>query len=147
MSNMEYQDFKKLLSNYSFQYGEKYESILSAMERFLDEKEIKIFYPKFLFLDDKQLEVQIYQKNQLIIFHNKQPEVKIEVLPFKQINKVELMYGGYYQPWGLEINFHNGDIIRLNNKEDTNSSWNRHFTTKIEAIFNLLINSGVSTSI
>lgn len=138
MREMSYEFFSSHVTQRNFDEADKYTSILQVVEKFLDKEQIIVFYPKNLFVDEKQLEVQIYEKDRVVILNHNEEEVKVRVLKYQLIEKVELIYTGYYEPLTLKINFRTGDSLELNELDDTNSTWRRSFTSKIEEIFKLL---------
>jgi predicted nucleic-acid-binding Zn-ribbon protein len=137
MREMNLQAFKDFSSR-----GEAYErfnNMITVIEKFVREEDIVVFYPKYLFVNDKKLEVHNFMNDKVIIFYEGENDlVNIKVLKYNQISIIELKYQELYQPKTLNISFSSGDKIVLTDKSDTNSTWIPRFTNKVEQAFKLL---------
>lgn len=139
MGKMSYEEFSGYVNRGQFQEASNYNSIVYVIENYIGKEKVKIFYPKNLFIDDLKLEAFVFQNDKVSVAYEIDNEVvNLKVLKYSDINKIEMLYSGYYNPMTLKISFNTGDEIELNDKEDTNSTWSNQFTKKIEEIVKLI---------
>ena len=136
---MSYIEFLDYVHRKSFQEASKYNSIVHVIENYVGKENVEIFYPKNLFVENLKLEAFTFQNDRVSVVYEMDNEgVNLKVLKYIDINKIEMLYSGYYKPLTLKISFNTGDEIELNNMEDTNSAWSHRFTKKIGEIIKLI---------
>ena len=127
---------------YEGEKSRKYWSIFYNIEEFIDPNKINIFYPKNMFVRDKDLEIYIFLENKILrcrIIDNGRIEIKILFLKDIKDFTCECIYDGeYYHK--LTLKFINGEIIVLDSMVDTNFSWRNKFEKKIKEIIQEIIN-------
>lgn len=128
-----YQNFKTwvLKQNFHPKISFKYELLVKKIEEIIKENDIKIFYPKNLFIEQEK-EPEIYcfiQNNKILRFKHKDKEntneknTKTEIKIFNLNNVSDITINSsnpYSEEIELIIKFNNGDKISFNNELDTN---------------------------
>lgn len=120
-------------------------SIFYNMEELIDSNKINIFYPKNMFVEDKNLEIYIFLDNKIVRGRViDEGRIEIKILSLKDIKDFTCEYikdGEYYHKLTLE--FINGEIIELDSMVDTNFSWRNKFEKAIKEIIEKIIKSDV----
>lgn len=128
---------------YSDKNARKYSDMLCKIEEFIDPSDIKLFYPKNLFVDDKDLEVYvILDRNILrgrILDDNK---MELTTLRLKDLLhfKCECTYNieGFHK---LTLRFKNDEVVIFDSMEDSNDSWRYKFENQIKELTKLFVQS------
>ena len=141
-----YLEIKQLLQSnrYSNNKSRIFSDILFKIEELVDVDTIRFFYPKNLFVVDKDLEAYLVFEDKILwgrMLPNKSNNnFVLEILRFKDIT--DLKYDcsccrdGFHK---LTIKFKNGTTIVFNSMEDTNSSWCHKFEDLIKDLLKFLI--------
>lgn len=120
--------------------------IFHEVEEFINSEHIKMFYPKNLFMEDKELEVYIFLEGKILrarVLEGKNIELKILYFKYLKDFVYECIYDGgeYYHK--LILNFTSDEVV-FNKLEDTNSSWGPEFEEQIKNIAKLLISANIT---
>ncbi|MGM0806506.1 MAG: DUF3908 family protein [Bacillota bacterium] len=118
--------------------GNRFLVIVDFIEKYLNKEDVKVFYPKNLFVDEKLVEIYFFKNDKVVIVKETDFGMKSEIINFNQIRSLTMDYQGEYSPVTLKIEFNNGVKIELSDQYDTNSVWSNRFTHKIENVFKLL---------
>lgn len=106
-------------------------------ERLIKEENIKCFYLKNLFVEDKVLEIDLFCNDGRIVKVGLQDNnfIVTEVYDAKNIVKVTLKENHKYEyEKELFIQFNTGEVLSLNSKNDTNEHYVNEFSKIIEDI-------------
>lgn len=111
-------------------------AIFYNIEEFINPNKINVFYPKNMFVQDKNLEIYIFLESKILrgrIIDDARIEIK--VLSLKDIKDFTcecINDGEYYHK--LTLKFINGEIIELDSMVDTNFSWRNKLEKTIKEI-------------
>lgn len=140
----DFADFKKKFDDglYGGIKSSQYSKLIFKLDEFIDSNKIQLFYPRNLFLEDKELEVFIFIDNKLIIGKNiNAGRIEIKVLKLNDIRdlKSECTYykDGFHR---LTVTFTNNETLVFDSAEDTNESWRYSFENHIKELTKFLIN-------
>lgn len=137
---LSYNDVKSYYYNRSFG-GRKEQSICEIFqkaEKVINEKDIFLFYPKNLFVEDKPFELYLFSSDNRIVKCTVENETYISTTVFNT-NRIASIKGKEnsidYSDRILFISFKNGENVEFNSSIDTNSSHKNNFSNLIEQIF------------
>lgn len=120
----------------------KNSAIFHNIEEFIDLNEINIFYPKNMFVEDKDLEIYIFLESKILrsrLIDNDIIEIKILYLKDIKDFICECMCDGeYYHK--LILKFPNDEIIVFDGTVDANIGWRNKFNKTIKKIIRIIIN-------
>ncbi|MGG4443722.1 DUF3908 family protein [Brevibacillus fortis] len=132
-------EFTDYLRKVSFEGGSRLSFLANLLRKHVNQDNVLGFYPKNIFVEDKDVEVYVFEDNKVTIFLNTGSQVIIKVLKYEHLNRLELQYEKKDQMIiNLEIRFTTGDEIVLNNALDANSNWSDKYEAEIQGIFTLL---------
>lgn len=140
---VDYVEIKRYFESrrYSENKAGKYSNMLFKIEEFVDVNTIKLFYPKNLFVDSKDLEAYLVFEDKILrgkILEDN--NIEITALRLKDLTdfKCECTCNpdGYHR---LTMKFQNGETLVFNSVEDTNTSWSHKFEKLIKDLLKLLI--------
>lgn len=118
-----------------------YQKLIKNIESMIGNEKIKQIYPKFLFVEDK--EIEFYTFTDKYIFITKLGEDKKSILnkciKIKDIESLEKIEGNEYEPAILNMYFYNGEEYILNSDADTNEHHMKVFNETINEIASLLL--------
>lgn len=128
---------------YSDNKSRKYSNMLCKIEEFIDVNTIKLFYPKNLFVDHKELEAYVVFEDKLLRGRILE-DTNIEITTLKFKNLIDFKCECTCNPEGfhrLTMKFENDETVVLDSVEDTNTSWSHKFENQIKEVSKLLIKS------
>lgn len=138
-----YVEIKRYFENhrYSNNQARKYSNMLFKIEEFIDVNTIRLFYPKNLFVDDKELEVYVVFEEKILrgrILED--TNIEITTLKFKNLTDFKCectcKSEGFHR---LTMKFENNETVVLDSMEDTNTSWSHKFENQIKELVKHLI--------
>lgn len=116
--------------------------MLEEISKVIDISDIKIVYPKNLFIDDKQVELYLFnEKRQIMKVTYEDKEINTILYFLKDIVCLENKVNAEKRSRSLLIKFSNSEMIEFNNKNDTNSHYNDRFETLMIDITKLFTTS------
>ncbi|WP_039245731.1 DUF3908 family protein [Clostridium novyi] len=123
-------------SSWEPRYKKEY-ILFKKIKELIDINEIKVFYPKNLFVKDENLKVVIITDVSIYLFElldlNKMNGVCISRGSIANLNiNMECEYRGNIQ---LEIKFYNQESIIFNGEKDTNEHYKDEMNEKIKEVF------------
>lgn len=126
--------------NYNDERNKENSHIFSKIEELININEIKSFYPKNLFLDEKKLEVYIFFENKLLLGQNfKNDKVKIKIIDLNYLKEFKIESNWYEEGINrITLKLDQEEIV-FNSLEDSNENWKYRFKEEINNIFQLLI--------
>ena len=113
----------------------------------IDTTKIKVVYPKNLFIDNKQIELYLFDDGDHIFkitYENK--EVCIFLYLLKDITRLKNSVNYENKSRSLTIEFSNGEIFEFNSASDTNSYHMHRFEDLIVDIWKSFIKFGTSNN-
>jgi hypothetical protein len=113
----------------------------------IDTTKIKVVYPKNLFIDNKQIELYLFDDGDHILkitYENK--EVCIFLYLLKDITRLKNSVNYENKSRSLTIEFSNGEIFEFNSASDTNSYHMHRFEDLIIDIWKSFIKFGTSNN-
>lgn len=114
--------------------------MLEEIYKIVDTKEIKIVYPKNLFMDNKQVEIYLFDDNRHIIkFTYENDELNTLLYFFKDIEYLKNKVNCNDDSRSLEIKFINSETIEFSSINDTNSYHTQRFDELIIDIYKVLL--------
>ena len=135
--NVDFNEIKDYFyrNRYCDNNSRKYASMFEKVSQIIDENDILCFYPKYLFVDEQNLQLYFVLKNNKFIKVWINEEKRI-VMRFLNMNKIKNIiyecpldeYGDYRLTLILEENI---EEITFNSKEDTNEHWKYKFNEAI----------------
>jgi hypothetical protein len=135
--NVDYKEIRDYFYNnrYRDNTTRKYADMFGKISQIIDENDILCFYPKYLFVDEQNLQLYLVLKNNKFIKVWINEEKRI-VMRFLNMNKIKNIiyecpldeYGDYRLTLILEENI---EEITFNSKEDTNEHWKYKFNEAI----------------
>lgn len=127
---------------YEGEKSRKHWALFHNIEEFINPNKINIFYPKNMFVQDKDLEIYIFLESKILrgrIIDDARIEIKVLFLKgIKDFTCECINEGEYYHK--LTLKFINGEIIELDSMVDTNFSWRNKFEKTIKEIIQNVIN-------
>lgn len=108
------------------------------INKVIDTTRIKVVYPKNLFIDNKQIEIYLFDDKEHILkitYENK--EVSIRLYFLKDITRLKNSVNYEKESRSLTIEFSNGEIFEFNSTSDTNSYHMHRFDDLILDILKL----------
>lgn len=121
---------------YEGEKSRKHWALFYNIEEFINPNKINIFYPKNMFVQDKDLEIYIFLESKILrgrIIDDARIEIKVLFLKdIKDFTCECINEGEYYHK--LTLKFINGEIIELDSMVDTNFSWRNKFEKTIKEI-------------
>lgn len=138
-----YAEIKRYFEGYRYyeQKSRKYSAIFRSIEELINPNEIKIFYPKNLFLDDKDLEIYIVLNGKLLRWRfGDDKKIELRILHLKNLKdfKCEGICNeeGIYK---IILEFETGEEIAFNSMDDSIDNWKYTFKEHITEIAKTLI--------
>ncbi len=140
---IDYVEIKGFFEGYRYHEpkSRKYSAMFHSIEELINSDDIKLFYPKNLFVDDKDLEVYIVLEGKILrgrfLDDNK---IELRVLHLKDLK--DFKCEGIYNEEGFQkiiLQFKNGEEIVFNSMEDTNDNWKYKFKEHIKDVAKMLI--------
>lgn len=137
---LKYNNLKNYFYNRS--YGNTKEAIISRVlnkaEALVGEKDIELFYPKNLFVEDKCFELYLFCYDHRII-KIREEDGKFIVTSFLNKNNIEKVmlkenYENDYEKV-LKIKFKGDEVFQFNSRNDTNEHHRKNLADIIEQIF------------
>jgi len=135
--DVDYKEIRDYFYNnrYRDNASRKYADMFEKVSQIIDKNDILCFYPKYLFVDEQNLQLYFVLKNNKFIKVWINEEKKI-VMQFLNMNKIKNIiyecplddYGDYRLTLILE---ENEEEIIFNSKEDTNERWKYRFNEAI----------------
>jgi len=141
---MSFEDFRKVSRTKDADTGYKLEKVLDTVRDLLEtDDNVKIFYPKNLFVDYKSLEIFMLTKSDKIIlsrYNWKDEYVEIEAYRAIDIQCISIKIKPC-EPNAkkLTIKFKNGNEINFDSIKDANETWQEQYSTSIENISKFLM--------
>lgn len=120
--------------------------VLEEINKVIDVNEIKVIYPMNLFIDDKQIEIYLFNDKRNIMkvtYENK--ELNAYLYFFKDIVNFKSKINCENKSRSLSIDFSNGEKIEFNSINDTNSYYTNEFDELIIGIWKLFITNKIPT--
>lgn len=131
-------------SRFEGSYFRKYFSMIKKVSQIVDEESILFFYPKFLFVKDKPIQLYFILKNHLLlsVSMKEDNQMIIEFLNVNKISKIDYKcslddYGGTTI---LKVLFEDNFEIIFNSEEDTIGNWQSEFEKVLCDIAKYFIN-------
>lgn len=121
--------------------------MIRRIKEYINLSDIKIFYPKYLFVKDKKIELFSFTED-IILYATTENEgielervFKINVLKIKDIKSINIRdYEKYDSPVVLDVYFKNSDeVLKFNSMEDTNDGFAQDFKKYVHEIAKFLI--------
>jgi hypothetical protein len=131
-----YRDFKREMGSIS--YG-GYTKILSNIQKYNTDDEVRAFYPKNFFTDSAEVEFFIFTDRSIVRF--RQNARASDVMYYKdfQVESLRIIKSNSRQEeMQLEIKLRSGDKFFFDSKADSNLDWVDTYAKYIENIFILL---------
>jgi len=119
-----------------------YKAIFSNIEEFIDHSEIKFFYPKNLFLVDKDLEVYVFLDGKILRGRSlEESRIELKIFNLRDLVdfKCECIDNREEYFHKITLKFENDEIIVFDSMTDTNESWKYKFDNQIKEIIKVLI--------
>lgn len=143
---LSYEEFQGYMSNFNFRQlkdNYKFEFIVPKVNEFIVQEEIKVFYPRNLFVEDKDTELLFFTEDKVYLVtgeDDQEGKINIGVLYLKNIvdYNFEIESASGYENVKLFIRFSNDRTIELNAHDETNSSWRNGYANKVKQIIKLL---------
>lgn len=123
----------------------RYSAIFLNIEEFIDPNKISIFYPKNMFVDDKDLEIYAFLERKVLrgrVLDNNKIEIKLLHLKDLKDFICECTYDEEYY-YKLTLKFNNNEVIVFDSLVDTNFSWKNKFNKEIKEIIQVIIDKNV----
>lgn len=144
-TRLTYENFHDWLGNHSFQVisdNYKYSYIVSKVDEFLKEEDIKLFYPRNIF-DEKESELILLTDNKFILVKGTDSATSFNIFKLKDVEDFSLQVNSEkgYDNLTLEVLFSRERKITFVSNEDANEHWRSAFVDKIKSIYNVLLNS------
>jgi len=130
---------------YNDQKSRRYYSIFCNIEKFINTDDIKLFYPKNLFLNDKELEVYIFLDGKILRARPLEVNnIELKILYLKDLIDFtcECIYDGEEYYYKLVLKFTTDELV-FNKNEDTINGWGYKFEEQIKNITKILINDNI----
>jgi hypothetical protein len=142
--NLSFKEFLGWIGNYEFirmHDHYKFEYITEKLQEYIHQESVKLFYPKNLFVEEKETELYLFTEDKLFIVTGEEQRSNFNVLSLKEIDDINFETTFLTGKALIKINimFKNGREIVFNSLEDTNQSWSYAFSKKINNLFLLLI--------
>lgn len=123
----------------------RYSAIFRNIEEFIDPNKVSIFYPKNMFVDDKDLEIYVFLERKILrgrVLDNNKIEIKLLYLKDLKDFICECTYDEecYYK---LTLKFYNDEVIVFDSLVDTNFSWKNKFNKVIKEIIKVIIDKNI----
>ncbi|SEO11571.1 DUF3908 family protein [Paenibacillus sp. OK076] len=131
-----YRDFKREMSSIS--YG-GFTKILSNIQKYVTDDEVRAFYPKNFFTDSAEVEFFIFTDRSIIRF--RQNARASDVMYYKdfQVETLRIIKSNSRQEeMQLEIKLRSGENFFFDSKADSNHDWEDTYAKYIENIFIML---------
>ncbi|RAI85656.1 MULTISPECIES: DUF3908 family protein [Paenibacillus] len=131
-----YHDFKREMGSIS--YG-GYTKILSNIQKYVTDDEVRAFYPKNFFTDSAEVEFFIFTEKSIIRF--RQNARASDVMYYKnfQVETLRIIKSNSRQEERqLEIKLRSGESFFFDSKADSNHHWEDTYGKYIENIFIVL---------
>ncbi|MHA2856910.1 DUF3908 family protein [Paenibacillus lautus] len=110
------------------------------VQKFVIDQNVRAFYPKNFFHENKETELYIFTEKDLWCFVVGKETTDATLIKDFQVDKLRIIRANNQRLTGsnLEIKLISGDEIFFNAKEDSNEDWVEQYTWYIEEIFDLL---------
>jgi hypothetical protein len=143
--DLKYQRFLEWIGNFNFKKEQEYYKFKNLVEKYneyLPEVEIEVFYPQYLFVEEKDTELFFLTKTKFYKITGSEEEARFDVLNLKDVK--DYSFNAYTENGkenvALNIFFTSGQHLFFNNAVDTNDHWQNTFKIKIKQIINILNN-------
>jgi hypothetical protein len=126
-------------------YAKKYFSLFKKVSQIINEENILFFYPKFLFVNDKPIQLYFILKNHMLISVSIKEDKQL-IVEFLNVNKIrKINYECSLDDYGgttiLTVLFEdNFEEIIFNSEDDTNENWKYEFEKVLCDIAKYFIN-------
>ncbi len=142
---LSYEEFKDWVGKYNFRNlkdNYKFEYIVSKIDDFIDQKEIKVFYPKTLLVEEMETELLFFTDDKVYKVTGKDHQegnAKFDVYLLENI----IDYNFEFEEESgenikLNIRFNTDIHIELSALDDTTSGWRNTYLSKVNEIIKLL---------
>ncbi|MBP1971092.1 hypothetical protein J2Z83_003231 [Virgibacillus natechei] len=139
MTEVNFDFFTNLTNSADISERERYKPLVDIINTYIGIENIEIFYPKFLFVNDRKLMIFVFQQEQVsVIKEVEDTTISLTTFKYNNLKVSEIYYTGAEEPVTLKLDFNTGEFFRLNNQTDTNNTWTDHFKNKITAIYKLI---------
>lgn len=116
--------------------------MLEEIGKIIDISGIKVVYPKNLFVDDKHVEIYLFNdKRQIMKVTYESGEVYTYLYFSKDIANIRSKINCDNNSRSLVVKFSNGEVIALNSIDDTNTYYTNRFDELIISIWKLFLTS------
>lgn len=116
--------------------------MLEEIGKIIDISGIKVIYPKNLFVDDKQVEIYLFNdERQIMKVTYEGGEVYTSLYFSKDIVNISSKINCDNNSRSLLVKFSNGEVIELNSVDDTNTYHTYRFDELIIGIWKLFLTS------
>lgn len=140
---LEYNEIKSYFYGYwdSDEKTRNCRSIFNNIEMFVNPNEIRFFYPKNLFVKEKDLEIYIFLNDKIIKGGIVDNNIELNIYNLKNLIGLRCECINYYEEFYHKIvmNFINEDVIILNSIDDSKDTWRYKFEEQIKDIIKELI--------
>jgi hypothetical protein len=146
-------DFKKFEESMrvqNFQSGNNYSidlTMIALINKYVNTDDIKLLYPKNLFVKDKNSELYVFTDDKLIYTRSNgqkedyNPIIQLNIVKIEDIKSLQVSESNdYSNPTSLSIYFKNNDEeLTFNSSNDTNIQYSNSFKEDISEISKYLI--------
>ncbi|MED5019322.1 DUF3908 family protein [Paenibacillus chibensis] len=138
-SKMSFEYLTTVVMDGTYSDMRKHRYLVKTMLEFVENNEVKGFYPKNLFSDQLALECFVFTDNKLLIFREVEKRINVNVLSYNQIEAARLEREKDDFPDEIvKINFSSGEEILFDPKIDSNAHWYDSFKENATDIFKII---------
>lgn len=136
---MEFDKFKSFAVSESFRGRDEYVHIVNSVERYINENEIKVFYPQNLFVEQKPLTLFVFRENDFWVFKYIDLSIEIAVYKYEKISSLILNQTTSYRPiHTLMVGLSTGEKFVFKGQDDTNNHHAHRFNENVALLFGYL---------
>ncbi|XOK61173.1 DUF3908 family protein [Paenibacillus elgii] len=133
---MEYNTFKSFAYSESFRGRNDYADISTSIDRYIGEREVRLFYPQNLFTEQKPLIAFVFREKDVWVFKSIDFSIEIAVYKYETIASLMLKQPTSNSSFNtLRIGFSSGEVFTFNGRDDTNNHHCHKFNEVITLIF------------
>lgn len=102
----------------------KYSDIISNINELIDPQQVKLFYPKYIDVEDKNLDIILFLDGKILYGKNiEKKDVEIKIYLFQEIKDIiyKCCYHGEDYFHRLTLKFSNGEVLEFDSMDDAES--------------------------
>ncbi|MEK4239078.1 DUF3908 family protein [Paenibacillus sp. FSL H7-0714] len=131
--------YKEFIKSFGHPVTSRYSKLFSTIKNYVNDDEVKAFYPKNFFNDNKEKEFYAFTDKNIFVF--RESDMVVTILYFKEVRVEKLQL---VQPYNrsedlqFEVRLDSDDKFNFDSMKDSNHDWAYQYVDYIKAIYKLL---------